>query len=223
MATRPVFYVGKNDELKTMDFDFDWNPGFALSQKRRNIENLHSSIVDYFNCNNNEVLEISSKSENALGVGLSAFNLEVNIKNKKATIETIFQSSKVFEYGGPFQDLLFRSSIEAKKDSRLKESGKLIHFDYFGEKWSKEPKTLFYDWIYINAVYLDKEKHNNIIKYTYFTDIEFNPKKSLNCQAKSAALYVSLYRKGLLEKMIQNKDFYIEYFKVEDYSQISLL
>ena len=32
-----------------------------------------------------------------------------------------------------------------------------------------------------------------------FTDIAFNPKKSLNCQARSAALYVALARDGITE------------------------
>lgn len=31
-----------------------------------------------------------------------------------------------------------------------------------------------------------------------FTDIEFNPKKSLNCQARSCALAVALKRAGTL-------------------------
>jgi len=34
--------------------------------------------------------------------------------------------------------------------------------------------------------------------YDTFTDIEFNPKRSFNCQARSCALFVALARKGLL-------------------------
>lgn len=44
-----------------------------------------------------------------------------------------------------------------------------------------EPKTVFYDYIYINAVKytfsLDEIKQ--ITSYTHFTDIEFNPKRVL--------------------------------------------
>ena len=41
-----------------------------------------------------------------------------------------------------------------------------------------------------------------IINYDFFTDIEFNHEKSLNCQARSAAIFVSLYQKGLLEECL---------------------
>ena len=45
--------------------------------------------------------------------------------------------------------------------------------------------------------------------YQAFTDIEFNPKKSINCQAYSVALYVSLRQRGLLEETIKNKDSFL--------------
>ena len=40
--------------------------------------------------------------------------------------------------------------------------------------------------------------------YDAFTDIEFNPDKSLNCQARAAAMFVALNREGLIG---QCKDF----------------
>lgn len=52
----------------------------------------------------------------------------------------------------PYQDLLSASSRDAKKDDRIKESGRLIAFDLFGEKWPLEPKTAFYDWVYLNTL-----------------------------------------------------------------------
>ncbi|WP_425604621.1 DarT1-associated NADAR antitoxin family protein [Stenotrophomonas sepilia] len=36
------------------------------------------------------------------------------------------------------------------------------------------------------------------MRYQAFTDIAFNPEKSVNCQAYSAALYASLRGRGLL-------------------------
>lgn len=64
------------------------------------------------------------------------------------SVEPIFQSSKVFEKGGPYKDLLRKTSLEAKKDKRIKESGDLIYFDYDNRRWNLEPKTMFYDYIY---------------------------------------------------------------------------
>ena len=39
------------------------------------------------------------------------------------------------------------------------------------------PKTIFYDWLYINAVLENPLLAAELLKYNAFTDIEFNPKK----------------------------------------------
>lgn len=62
------------------------------------------------------------------------------------------------------------------------------------------PKTIFYDWLYINAVLENPLLAAELLKYNAFTDIEFNPEKSINCQAKAAALFVALSRKGKIEQ-----------------------
>lgn len=41
-------------------------------------------------------------------------------------------------------------------------------------------------------------------------NIEFNPQKSINCQAEAAAVYVSLSKQGLLEEALKNKDSFME-------------
>ena len=43
------------------------------------------------------------------------------------------------------------------------------------------------------------------MEYDAFTDIAFNPQKSINCQAEAAAVYVSLKRQGLLEAALNNR------------------
>lgn len=49
---------------------------------------------------------------------------------------------------------------------------------------------MFYDYIYYAAVKesLTADEINEIVRYNYFTDIEFNPEKSINTQARTAAL-----------------------------------
>ena len=54
------------------------------------------------------------------------------------------------------------------------------------------PRTFFYDWVYVNALYQNPELSERIEDYAAFSDIEFNRQSSINCQAYSAALYVSL-------------------------------
>lgn len=205
MAKRPVFITDITHEklVRKEIVEFEWFAGFSASQKKKSIESFHSNALNKFP--NIKILEVSSKSEIELGIKLSAFNLMIKTKNNKQfSVETAFQASKVFEDGGPFIDLYEKTSIEAKKDQRLKESGSLVSFQYFGRNWSLEPKTFFYDWLYINALYLNKDLHEQVLKFDAFTDIEFNPQKSINCQASSVATFVSLYKMKLLEEALSS-------------------
>ena len=196
MAKRKTFVVSLNDIFEEKEIDFVFYSGFSITQKQKSIESLHNAIKElYYDA---EILEISSKSPIELGRKLSAFNLKLD----GIALENIFQSSKVFEYGGPYEDLLSKTPIEAKKDPRIKDSGRIIGFKYQGINYPTIPKTLFYDWIYCQALYSDKELMSSINNYDFFTDIEFNHEKSLNCQARSAAIFVSLYQKGLLEECL---------------------
>lgn len=210
MAKRIVYRVDTNKDnyVDKIDVEFEWNAGFAVSQKQKNIRALHENYKKIYE--NDRVLEISSKSEERLGVQLSAFNLMITTQKRKKTfsVESAFQSSKKFELGGPYLDILDKNSKDAKKDIRLTTSGQLICFEFFGRAWPLEPKTLFYDWLYINALYKNKKLAKQILEYDSFTDIEFNPNKSINCQANAAALFVSLHRIGLLEKALKSPDDY---------------
>ena len=231
MACRPVYVVSnsKDKYVEEVLVDFKWYPGFAVSQKQKSIKDLHDSYTSEYG--NIKILEISSKSTELLGVNLSAFNLMiVNPKSKlKYSVESAFQSSKVFENGGPYTDLLLKTSREAKQDIRLKNSGELIKFTLYNRDWPLQPKTLFYDWLYINALSKYPEYVEEVVKYDGFTDIEFNPNKSINCQASAAALFVSLFKRNLLDKAISSIDDYIKIVTHKDikeeliqYEQMSL-
>lgn len=210
MAIRSAFKVSNSNEqyVDKIDVEFKWYPGFAISQKQKSINDLHYNYKKKYEDDN--ILEISSKSENELGVKLSAFNLLITTKdNKTFSVECAFQGSKKFEFGGPYIDILDKTSREAKRDSRLKTSGKLVAFEFYKKTWPLEPKTLFYDWLYIRALYKHNDLANEILKYNVFTDIEFNSEKSINCQANSAALFVSLAKRNLLDKAMKSISNYI--------------
>lgn len=208
MAHRIFFLSRPSGDLvyEEISIEFKYYPGFALSQKQRSVKDMHDSILKLNP--SLKVLEISTKSDNPLGARLSAFNLKYidNVTEREHPIENVFQSSKVFMNGGPFRDLLNRHPGEAKRDLRLKESGPLIEFNLDGVVWDVEPKSMFYDWIYIFSLSKNKELSDMIIKYNAFTDIEFNPKRSLNCQARSAAIFVGLVNRGILEDVLNDKD-----------------
>ena len=102
-------------------------------------------------------------------------------------------------------------SVEAKKDKRLKESGNIIGFEFEGEYWNNEPKTAFYDWIYINALYRNRQDLvEELLQYSVFSDIEFNPNKSINCQARTCAVLVSLVKQDLIDEALSSKEKFIE-------------
>lgn len=224
MAKRPVFLVGKYRKSLVIEkeFEFKWYPGFSVVQKQKSIEDLHNKFKQQYTEKN--ILEISTKSTEAEGISLSAFNLMIHGKNGKeiCSVECLFQGCKKFEKGGPYKDIWGKTSIEAKKDERLKTSGNLVAFEYKGEIWGLEPKTHFYDWIYINAVHQNIELREKLVKYDAFTDIEFNPKKSINNQGRAAAFYVALYRLGLIERIIRDKEYYFELIKNKEIKQMEL-
>lgn len=201
MAIRPFYKVVDSDIsiIEQKDIEFEWIKGMAISQKQKCIDSFHKSIKDYYP--DSKILEISTKSRNDLGVKLSAFNLtKYSIKkNKEYSVECLFQGSKVFEKGGPFVEIYNMTSREAKKYFQDKELGNLLYFQFGKEKWELVPTTMFYDWLYLTTLHEKKDLVSELIKYDIFTDIEFNPKKSYNNQAKSVALYVALYKKNMLK------------------------
>lgn len=210
MAIRPVFVVSLDNKFCIREnTEFEFFSGFSDKQKKRCICSLHK---EYLKANNGKkVLEISSKSEDKLGVDLSAFNLMFKTKSgKEVSVESAFQAGKVFENGGPYTDLLDVSSKSAKKDERLKNSGRIISFHFGGMEFETEPKTYFYNWLYISTLHLYDSFTEQLLGYDAFTDIEFNPQKSINCQAEAAAVYVSLIKQGLLEEALKDKDSFKE-------------
>ena len=206
MAKRPVFHV-INDKVVISEVEFKWFAGFASIQKQRSITSLHETAK--LELNFESILEISSKSMEPEGAALSAFNLKLIHGDKQFTVETAFQGSKVFDNGNCYQDIYDGTSLQAKKDLRLKESGNIVSFRFMQEEWPSTPKRMFYNWLYLNAVHQNQNLAKRIIDAAAFTDIEFNPKKSLNCQAYSAALYQSLHLQERLKEALSSKENFI--------------
>lgn len=207
MAQRPVYIPMLEGPVlvKTEMVEFQWFPGLAVSQKQKSITSLHRGILEQLGIKN--ILEVSSKSEDELGTNLSAFNLTFTTVKPEIsmTVECAFQGSKVFESGGPYTDIFHKTSLEAKKDLRLKESGRLKQFQFFNSTWELEPQTAFYDWLYINALNKNNSFREQVLNYDAFTDIEFNPVKSINCQAYAVALFVSLSKRNMLQETIKSQ------------------
>ncbi|MBR1711331.1 MAG: hypothetical protein IJ719_21345 [Clostridia bacterium] len=208
MAVRPVFVVCNDPPYtKSEEISFKYYSGMALSQAQKSIQSLHQACEDLFPELAGKIIEVSTKSTIPLGIKLSAFNLQYKSPDEfHFSVENVFQAGKCFENGEQYTDLLVASAYEAKKDPRIQESGNIISFKLADEVFPIEPKTFFYDWVYVNALFQNEELANEVVKFDAFTDIAFNPKKSINCQAQSASLFVSLKRMGLLEQAVSSKE-----------------
>jgi len=187
--------------------DFDWVPGMAISQARKSVTNLHSAILEQLGFKN--VLEISTRSLSDLGIRLSAFNLQVAVNDYQTSVETVYQSSKVFKNGGPYLDLLQGPSMAAKQDQRLKNSGQLLGFEFEEHSWPLRTSPNFYDFLYIRGL-LNFDARKELTNFEAFTDIAFSQitldykeRKSYNCQARSAAIYISLLNRMKESEMLE--------------------
>jgi len=194
--------------------EFDWHMGMSWQVRQRSSLSMHDAIKE--NEPEAKVLEVSTKSANyALGRALSAFNLMLG----GMRVENIFQSSKVFNDGGPYRDLLDVEPSVAKKDLRIQnqKNRRLVSFVFDGRKFPTEPKSFFYDYIYISALNTNKNLLSEVTKYNIFTDIEFNQKTPysdsrgpFNCQARACAICVWLVRNRVLEDYLKSPEKYIE-------------
>ena len=195
MVTRPVFVPSiKHGSLyEWVPVEFEWYPGFATSQKQKSIQSLHSSAQKM---NIFPILEVSTKSPLEVGRRLSAFSLKLEVDGRLRTLESVYQGSKVFSESGQHIELLDLDPFTAKKRIRELARGKIVAFRCFGQDFPTEPKNAFYDWLYIRAIYPHRNWVEKNIDFYAYSDIEFNPQKSINCQARAVAEYKSLEIQG---------------------------
>lgn len=200
MATKMCFKVNENKVFDEEIVTFTYVKGMAFSQKCKNVLSFHSSIQEQFPTS--KILEVSTKSYNRVGVALSAFNLTLDGRS----VESIYHSSKVFENGDSFEFVKDLPPLEAKKFVRENGIGCLKSYMYNGTEIPLEPKTLFYDFIYISALMQHPEVSNCLSEYDIFTDIEFNEKKGINCQARACAIYSYMLRTNTVDKYMSSME-----------------
>ena len=221
MAEKSVF-ISKTDYpfFEEVHVNIDWFGGFAISQKRKCQIGLHQNFLMAYP--DEKVLEISSTSLMSLGAKLSAMNLSKRTQKGLTTVESAFQSSRVYSDGvrtvGPFPEYMFLSGRECKKLVRESSGGMHSYkYEYDGLTFYAPTWHIsqFYDYIYLNAL---MEPENEKIKeqllkegYTAFTDLAT---KSLNCQARSVAIFVGLVRAGLINE-VRDYDSYLNLFRTQ--------
>ena len=139
-----------------------------------------------------------------------------------ATVESVFQASKVFKSAGPFPEFLCMPGREIKRDPRLRNSGPLLRFELGGQTYPISPTTAFYDWVYLNALTQNPKLSGEMMLYSAFSDIAYNPKRSINCQARSAAMYLALHESGRLPDALKSFDAFIQLYEGQTGAQPKL-
>ena len=208
MATRCAYRARAITELSDKAlfdeelFAFPWLPGMSRAVKEARIRALHESIRAKYP--DAEVLEVSTKSSNPLGVRLSAFNLRLPSVWGGGILESTYQSAKVYlnQWGDVFTQggLAALSPDLAKKGNSLQSDLTLAYFDFNGNQWPAHPDSLFYDFLFWVALWEQPKLLLALDEFDFFTDIEFNKSKlgfqvgkSFNSQAKSSALAKTLF------------------------------
>ena len=115
---RPVFMprVNSDNLVKTDMVRFERHVGFASRQKKKSINDMHQVIRKKYGFSH--VLELSSKSGNKLSFPLSPLSLKLTNEHdgQAYSVENAFQSSMIFEDGGPYTDLL---TVRQDKPKRM--------------------------------------------------------------------------------------------------------
>ena len=221
MAEKSVFISkSKYPFFEEVHVNIDWFGGFALSQKRKCQIGLHQNFLMEYP--DEKILEISSSSLMSLGMKLSAMNLSKRTQKGLTTVESAFQSSRIYSDGvrmvGPFPEYLFLSGRECKK--LVKEASQGMHsyrYEFDGLTFYAPTHHIsqFYDFLYLNALLEpeNKEVREKLLQegYTVFTDLAT---KSLNCQARSASIFVGLVKAGLIDE-VRDYASYLKLFRTQ--------
>ncbi|NCC80240.1 MAG: hypothetical protein EOM07_11650 [Clostridia bacterium] len=185
--------------------------GQSLNQKHKSIESMHHAIRAYES--GGKILEVSTISPNPLGRKLAAVSLQAETKDgQEVPVMNIFESAKVFEKGGPYRDLLEADPLTVSGDERLRQSGRLLGFHFENVPYSLSPRHLFFDWIYLRALYERKELHEELASYDMVTDIEYNMQSMFASSARACAYFISLYHAGLLDEVMKDLDSFIRIY-----------
>ena len=200
------FWTVKDGKICKGFIEFKWESGISVSQKRRSCLHLHSALNVHYDLY--PALDISSASPEQLGIDLSAFNLKWNGK----TIECWYQGSKIYSNAGHMKHLYDCDSLTAKKSMKESNLGKLIGFRLVDTDYPMEPRTVFYDWIYLQGL-LQYDRKDEILKYQVFTDVQATTDIDA-CQARAVCIYKLLHEQnnlGILRDFDLFKDWHSSY------------
>ena len=219
--------------------EFAWHKGMSLQQRQRSVASMHEVITSRWP-DREPLEVSTRAIDFDLGRALSAFNLALKgypvenifqaakvmndggpypdlLKVEAATAKrdcriqtrdskSDCQANKVRFRGRRS----FETSGEVRHACRSRPTRRLIGFRSREFTWTLEPKSLFYDALYITALMVPKNRDlaSRVSAHSVFTDIAFNQKVPyaelgpFNCQARNFAIFTTLVRSGLTESAI---------------------
>lgn len=215
MAKR-IYFIAKTSYqglIVEKTIEYEHFRGESQNQREKSILSMHHAIRAYES--GGKILDVSKCSNERLGRDLAGVNLKYRTELGTAyPVMNIFESAKVFEGGGPYQDLLTEESRAVSQDRRLKGSGRLLGFHFEGEPYSLTPRHYFFDWIYINALYQHKELHEKIIAYDMITDLDYSMNSMFASSARACAYFISLYHADLLEDALTSNESFLKIYRM---------
>lgn len=205
--------------------EFKWFSGLSWQQKQKSSLSMLEKLEEI----GYTPIEISRRSvDMEFGVQLSAFNLKLNKINVENIFQAYKEFNDGGPYLDLLKvepkaakgDCRIQTS-EAKKpcqtnkvefkskafyeDERIcdycqnRQQRHLIGFSSGKVDWALEPKSMFYDAVYISALLQNKHLADRLVNFNAFTDVEFNQKipyskdkGPFNCQARSCAIFSTL-------------------------------
>ncbi len=146
-----------------------------------------------------QVLEISSRSDEPLGRGLSAMRLRAadTDDDRNLPVESVYQAAKCYGDRGPDGSPLPNGFDAKRRDRGRRAAGPLTGFQHGGTFWPAASGSAFYDRLWIKAA-AAAHPTGSLHGYTAFSDQFHRPEQSVACQARAAAMLVGLDRAGQL-------------------------
>ena len=158
----------------------------------------------------NSILEVSTRSTNRLGRGLSAFNIMFDGK----PLECIYQHSKFYVNNATdeiiYDDYDGINPVQAKKNANSlnKKYGKHIGFYYKNKYLTIDPPFYFYDWLYavaFHSLFLTAPTLSDELEmFTGYTDMFQRKEPLANSQARSLAVCLTLNELNKLETFVKS-------------------
>ena len=208
MAERTIFIPDKHILCFEENYTFPWAPGLSKKQRQKSLASLNEVILTHHP--KAKLLDISRYSFEELGSQLSAFHLTIeSTSGEKMPVECAYHGSKITKEYWHLTDIYSKTSMEAKKDRRHHE-GTLLGFKFDDLHFPlSDPRTAFYNYIYITALTQHPDLADQLMNYDIFTDIMFSCRNASACQAQACAIYVALKKSDSLEHALASRENFI--------------